>query len=540
MIRNVSLKTIAVDLTPILPGGENGGAKIFVVELIKHLAVLAPTTQFILLTQAASHEELKRIESDNIQCKMVLDEPVKNSRWFRLLSASARKIPYLPRKLFYLGYRLSVLLKRKGARSLLHNLGADLLFCPFTAPTYFELGIPTVCTLYDLQYKTYPEFFAPEDVAHREHTFTAACRRATLLTAISEYSRQSAIKHGQLKPEKIRTIHLQMAQRILPSADHDQSLLVKLGLAPEQYLLYPANFWKHKNHEMLLTAFGMACRQGLAAPIKLVCTGAENSRSALLSKAAQLMELGERVIFPGYLTNTELAVLMANSSGVIFPSLYEGFGLPVIEAMAAGIPVACSRLTALPEVVGDAAILFNPRIPTQIADAITSLHSNKTLREQLIHAGKKRSQAFAYANRMAQDYWDLFQQALQENNRQDGLMGAYDDGWVGSSLHVQIAPSAGEQTLELELYVPDWLPQAKIVVKILRDGEAQRDPVEISRGKKALLTLPLSSEGAHYELRLGPTFIPAKTGYSNTDLRELSLIVQGCRVVRGDGVIQLL
>jgi len=533
-------KTIAIDLTPILPGGENGGAKIFVLELIKQLADLAPNTQFILLTQAASHDELVRLESHNIKCKMVLNTPVRDSFLFRALLAVARRLPYKPRKLSFLGYRLSLFLKRRGTHSLLKELGADLLFCPFTAPTYYEVGIPTVCTIYDLQYKTYPEFFTAEDVAHRDHTFKEACRRASMLTAISEYSRQSAITHGNLKPEKIRTIYLQMAQRIMPEEAQDKMILAQLDITAKQYLLYPANFWKHKNHEMLLTAFGIACKNGLAPDVKLVCTGAGNARLSFLADAAQSMGLDERVIFPGYLTNEDLAVLMANASGIIFPSLYEGFGLPVIEAMAAGIPVACSNVTSLPEVVADAAILFNPRIPTQIAEAIISLQHDKDLCEQLIKAGIERAKLFEDSSRMAKEYWYLFQYALRQNEQQDQLTGTYEDGWVGSRMNIQVAPSTDKQILEMELFVPDWTPQSKIVVKALRDGKAQAAPLEVRRGKKAVLTLPLSAEGGCLEIKMKPTFIPAETGYSNSDQRELSLQVQRCRVIRNGGSVQLI
>jgi glycosyltransferase involved in cell wall biosynthesis len=291
-------------------------------------------------------------------------------------------------------------------------MDADLLFCPFTATTYFEPGIPTVCTIYDLQYKTYPEFFAAEDVAHRDRTFIEACRHATALTAISDYSRDSAVAHGNLDPERIRTIHLRMAQRISHEAEHDKAVLSFLGLTPQRYLIYPANFWKHKNHEMLLTAFGMACHERLAADIKLVCTGAPGVRQVWLMSAAHNMNLADRVLFPGHLPNAELAALMANCSGVVFPSLYEGFGLPVIEAMAAGVPVACSNATSLPEVAADAAIFFDPRIPTQIAQAMASLVEDEALRARLIQAGQQRATEFSDVERMAGEYWDLFQYAL--------------------------------------------------------------------------------------------------------------------------------
>jgi glycosyltransferase involved in cell wall biosynthesis len=411
---NKQLSTIAVDLTPVLPSAENGGAKIFVLELLHRLAEMAPQTQFVLLTQAASHAELVTLDRPNMRRLMVVGPVVANPLRPRLMGLASRILPHLPVRLRsvvnHLGYKLKTTLKRGGSGALLRDMSVDLLFCPFTAPTYFEPGIPTVCTIYDLQYKTYPEFFAAEDVAHRERTFIEACRLATL-TAISDYSRDSAIAHGSLDPARIRTIHLRMAQRVAPGVENDKGVLARLGLIPQQYLIYPANFWKHKNHEMLLTAFGMACRGGLAADIKLVCTGAPAARQEWLISAARTMDLGDRVLFPGYLPNAALAALMANCTGVVFPSLYEGFGLPVIEAMALGVPVACSNTTSLPEVAADAAILFDPRVPTQIAQAMISLMENEALRARLIQAGLRRAAEFSDTGRMAREYWELFQDA---------------------------------------------------------------------------------------------------------------------------------
>jgi glycosyltransferase involved in cell wall biosynthesis len=135
------------------------------------------------------------------------------------------------------------------------------------------------------------------------------------------------------------------------------------------------------------------------------------------------MNLGDRVLFPGYLPNAEVAALMGNCSGVVFPSLYEGFGLPVIEAMAAGVPVACSNVTSLPEVAADAAILFDPRIPTQIAQAMVTLLEDKAIRTRLIQAGQQRAQEFSDTDRMAREYWELFHYALT-NEKYDNMMSA--------------------------------------------------------------------------------------------------------------------
>lgn len=535
---NKSLTTIAVDLTPVLPGGENGGAKIFVLELLHRLAEIAPKTQFVLLTQAASHAELATLDRPNVRRLMVVGSVAANSLRPRLMSLAARILPHLPNRLHSvvsrLGYKLNVTLKRGVTGALLRDISADLLFCPFTAPTYFESGIPTVCTIYDLQYKTYPEFFAAEDVAHRERTFIEACRRATVLAAISDYSRNSAIAHGSLDPARIRTIHLRMAQRIAPRVENGNGVLTRLDLTPQQYLIYPANFWKHKNHEMLLTAFGMACHGGLAANIKLVCTGASGARQEWLMRAARTMNLGDRVLFPGYLPNTELAALMANCIGVVFPSLYEGFGLPVIEAMAAGVPVTCSNITSLPEVAADAAILFDPRVPTQIAQAMISLVENEALRARLIQAGLQRAAEFSDSERMAREYWELFQYALANEKHENLLTGVYADGWAGPCLNIQVAPAASIQTLDIELSAPEWLSQPKLMVQTFSGGKLQGASFEVLRGTDAVLSLPMEHCGGYYEIRIAPTFVPALSGLGD-DQRELSAILQRCGIARASG-----
>jgi len=413
---NQSLRTIVVDLTPILPGGDNGGAKLFVLELLTQLARIAPQTHFMLLTQAASHEELACLDQHNISRRMVLGPLGTHQITTSLHAGAGRLLAHLPARwrghLLTLGIRAYRYVQRTSSSNLPSSLGADLLFCPFTAPTYASPHIPTVCTIHDLQYQVYPEFFAPQDVAQRAHAFTQACRHATALAAISDYSRQVAIQQGNINPARIHTIYPRMAQRIKTGTNDPSPIMGHLGLVAGRYLLYPANFWRHKNHEMLLTAFGIACRDGLAEDIKLVCTGALSERQSYLAAAAAIMNLGNRVIFPGFLPAAELADLIGKARGLIFPSLYEGFGLPVLEAMAAGIPVACGNLTSLPEVAADAALLFDPRRPVHIANAMTTLVENDALRGRLIGAGLQRAAEYADSERMAREYWDLFLWAL--------------------------------------------------------------------------------------------------------------------------------
>ncbi len=537
---NGRLKIILVDLTPVLPGGTNGGAKIFVLELLRRLAIMAPETQFVLLTQAASHDELAALDRTNVRRHMVVGAAEVATIDRRLLRLVAQVVPHLPsakirRIVSRASYELISMFKRNHSLPLVRDQNADLLFCPFTAPTYFVPGIPTVCTIYDLQYKTYPDFFSADDVAQRDRTFKAACQRSTVLTAISDYSRDSAIAWGRLDPARIKTIHLRMARRAGDYVPSDEAILDRVGVTSQKYLVYSANFWKHKNHEMLFTAFGMVCHGGLSDDIKLVCTGAPDARQAWLKQAVRAMGLDGRILFPGFLPTGEFAALMANSRGVIFPSLYEGFGLPVVEAMAAGVPVACSNTTSLPEVAANAALLFNPKIPTEIAQAIESLVNDDDLRIRLVQTGKSRAVEFLDADRMVEEYWKLFQHTVADHEiGESHLTSIYEDGWAGPVLDLRVAPAISAQTLLIKLSVPKWVPQSTLRIQVTRDGEICGTPLDIKRGATATYSVLLDKGSGTYQIQLSPSFVPHYLGHGD-DLRELSVVLQQCSIVRADG-----
>lgn len=407
-------RTIAVDLTPLLPGGENGGAKVFAVELVRELAKAHPQARFLLLTQAVSHEELAPLDRDNVRRLMVVGEDATSmrSQAFESAAGALRRFPqWTRRRVASLGYRLHARLKRNGARGLLRRESVDLLFCPFTAPTFRERGIPTVSTVYDLQYRVYPRFFGSEDWMQRHLAFAEASSHATLLAAISDFTRRAAIAEANLDPARIRTIPIAVGRDDVQAGVDDA--LDRLGLRRGEFFFYPANFWKHKNHEMLLTAFAIACKEGLPRTMKLACTGTSDARQDWLAAAARKLGLGDRVVFAGFMPRPEMLALLSNSRAMIFPSLYEGFGLPLVEAMAAGIAVACGNLSALPETAGDAALLFDPRSPVEIAKAMVALASDEAQRARLIEAGKRRAAAHADNQRMAREYWELFESALR-------------------------------------------------------------------------------------------------------------------------------
>ena len=151
----------------------------------------------------------------------------------------------------------------------------------------------------------------------------------------------------------------------------------------------------------LLDAFARASRAGLPPDVKLVCTGAPNPRQEMLARAAQSAGLEGRVLFPGFLPEEESSALMENCGGVVFPSLYEGFGLPALEALARGAPLAVADGSALEEVVGDAALLFGGGDVEACTDALDRLLSDDALRGELSRRGPKRAGELTWAHSAA-------------------------------------------------------------------------------------------------------------------------------------------
>ena len=376
-----SLRSVGIDLTPLLPGGANGGAKPFVLALLRHLAQRQPRVSFQAVCRPDALPELASIARDNLHLHP---------------SGTA------------LGLRQRIA-RRMGRRQGRDIGSTQLLFCPFTAPLLARPGQPVVSTFYDIQFHHYPSFFSDADRAQREQHFQHTCRLATRIAAISDFSRSSALVYGGLDGSRILTIPIELG--LAPSSGACEA--PPFGLNAGRYLLYPANLWAHKNHELLLTAFAMARAQGLDADLKLVCTGDGVGRLEFLRSVLPNLGLQGSVLFPGFVSDSTLEGLRAHALALIFPSLYEGFGMPIIEAMARGLPVACSQTTATGEVAGDAALTFQPGNPGAVAEAILRLVGDAALRRDLIQRGLLRANAYGDPNRMADRYWTLFNEAFR-------------------------------------------------------------------------------------------------------------------------------
>ncbi|HLZ30393.1 MAG TPA: glycosyltransferase family 1 protein [Chloroflexota bacterium] len=288
------------------------------------------------------------------------------------------------------------------------ELRPDLLLCPFTVPYFWRPGVPCVSIVYDLQDVTYPEFFTAEQRLNRQRHIADACARSARVVCISDYVRGTLLASADVRSEQVVTIRLGLLDDFRTS---DTEVCEKLGVDPGDFLLYPANYWQHKNHLTLFQALRIHRQRYPASRLKLVCTGAPNARTRTLQTEAASMLPSGAVIFAGYLSRAELHALFDSCRALIYPSLYEGFGLPILEAMARARPVLCSNVTSLSEVAGDAAIYFDPNDAEQIAVAITAL-DDETRIAGLVERGLRRAAALGTGRDMAQRYLALFQQVM--------------------------------------------------------------------------------------------------------------------------------
>ncbi len=398
-------KHIFIDLTPVLPGGENGGVKVLAVELVRQFGLLAPDWDFTLLITSESAEELRRLQGPNLHC--LCQGPGRSRRsWSRRLG---RILPVPIKDLVQGAYRRWVQWPRHN--QWLRHLEVDLVFCPFTRPFAATASVPVVSVICDLQFIYYPRFFTGEDRAARNRQFREAVRWASRLICISDFVRATVLANAAVPGERVVTIPIALPHRLKRSPGLGR-VSERWPLRPSGFLLYPANFWPHKNHAALLDAFARFRRRHPHTDLKLVCPGAQGPHQENVRAAALRLELEGQVVFPGFVSAGDLAVLLEACRAVIFPSLYEGFGMPVLEAMAFGKPVLCSRAASLPEVAGDAALYFDPQRPDEMANVMQILENNPALIEELVRRGYQRVAGWGTPATMAQRYLQVFREVL--------------------------------------------------------------------------------------------------------------------------------
>ena len=254
---------------------------------------------------------------------------------------------------------------RPVVREMLAN-GVDALHFPLVGMIPPVQGVPSAVSIPDVQHEVHPEFFSWPERRYRRWMYARTAGAARIVFTMSEFSAESLVRHLGVPAAKIRVIpHGVDPERFRP------------GSSPrEPFLLYPANFWPHKNHARLFEAFARV--RARRRDLTLVLTGAGHAGRPL----------PEGVVSRGLVSDAELVSLYQTASALVFPSLWEGFGLPPVEAMACGCPVVVSRGTSLPEVCGEAARYVDPLSADDIARGIEDVLRSPAA---LVDAGLRRA-----------------------------------------------------------------------------------------------------------------------------------------------------
>jgi glycosyltransferase involved in cell wall biosynthesis len=278
----------------------------------------------------------------------------------------------------------------------------DVVHYPLTVPVP-RTKLPRVVTLHDLQHLELPEYFSRGERAFRRLAYEGAARRADVVVTATEHARSMLAERVGVDPGRVV---------VAPhGVDHGRFHLgasdeVPFDL-PERFLYYPANLWPHKNHARLVEAWAR-----VRDPACLVLAGQPYGRLPGLLELARRLGVAGRVCHVGHVDAATLAALYRQAQAVAFPSLYEGFGAPPLEAMACGCPVAASRRASLAEVCGDAAAELEPDDPAQMAAALERLLGDEEERARLRGRGLERAPEFTW-RRAAERHLGVYARALE-------------------------------------------------------------------------------------------------------------------------------
>lgn len=273
------------------------------------------------------------------------------------------------------------------------RLGADVVH--FTFQKAFLTSIPSLYQPWDLQHVHLPSFFSAHERARREVFYQAFCAQAATIVTATKWVKRDLIAQYGITADRIAVVNVPPVTSAYPNPTRELVASIGKNLRlPDRFAFFPAQTWPHKNHVRLLRALGRLRAEGLRVP--LVCSGQRNEHHPAVVKAARQAGVEEDVLFLGFVSPTEVAALYKSAQSLVFPSLYEGWGLPIVEAFRAGLPVACSNVTSLPELVGDAALVFDPRDDEAIASTIRRLWTDKALAARLAGLGKQRVKLFSW------------------------------------------------------------------------------------------------------------------------------------------------
>ncbi len=306
-------------------------------------------------------------------------------------------------------------IKLDGARGMLeHKKAMDVLLNPFPWPDITIPDLPLVNFLPDIQEQYYPKFFSQAALTNRGIYYGHSARASTILIVPSHYTKKTIVEKFHVAPEKIAVIY-HGAHPMFSDASEPGVKPATLREDLHGYLFYPSNPWFHKNHTALLDALALLnAEHGRTVPCVFTGHLMEHTPGYVdLPAEIARRDLGDQVFHLGRVSLKELKYLYLNAAALVLPSLFEGFGIPLVEAMATGCPIVASDRTSIPEVAGEAGLYFNPDDPRDIAHKISRLFNDPEQTRIRVEIGRERAKTFS-DRKMAEETLVVLERAYYE------------------------------------------------------------------------------------------------------------------------------
>jgi glycosyltransferase involved in cell wall biosynthesis len=389
------------------PGGGAGGIEQFLMGLVSALGHLTDgDEQYILITRPESPDWLDSLLGPNQRAVAAPRRGAGRSERAKQLLGPLRR----PAGKLLRGVRRFVGHGRDGfalpqSDGFYESLGGDIIHFPYQE--FVRCRLPAIFNPHDLLHRRYPMFFEKTDIVNREALYRGACYCAQAVAAESGAVKLDLEQYYGLDSEKIFVVHRGAPTALLGSITSETLREVQEKFAlPPAFAFFPAQTWPHKNHLRLLEAIRMLGDRDWVT-LHLVCTGTQNEHWPAIQQCIANFELQKQVMFLGFVKPIELRALYHLAQFVVFPSLFEGGGFPVVEAFQEEVPVTCSDLPPLREYGGDAVLTFDPLSTESIASSLLRMATDAELRGELRERGKERARRFTW-ERTAKTYRALY------------------------------------------------------------------------------------------------------------------------------------
>jgi len=366
--------------TRLFVKGKMDGIAWFTYEIFKRMVILHPEHEFVFFFDRPYNPEF--IFAPNVK-------PV-------VVSPQARH-PLL----WYLFFEV-------GIKKALRKEKIDLFISP-DGWTCLGTKVKTINVIHDLNFEHYPSFVSPISLRYYTYFFPRFTKKADHLITVSQFSKKDISNLYHIDEEKISIVYNAASDDFFEVDEQTKKETVQNLTGGAPYFIFVGSAHKRKNVKRIMLAFDEFCKKN--AGYKFVFAGSNKYWDKEIKNTYNRLNHKSEIIFTGYLSTEEMNRVVSSALALVYPSLFEGFGVPIVEGFAAHVPVITSNVTSMPEVAGESALLVNPLSISEITDAMARIATDAPLRRKLTQLGAERNRAFSW-DQSAQQFWTVIQEIM--------------------------------------------------------------------------------------------------------------------------------